>query len=131
MPEDDEREEGRQARSFATKAASAIPLPPGEGGRVRIDELERLRALAQEAVDEGGLPGPVGSGEEDESGHMASLVEPERRIIQAEQAGRAETAYFDPSVRNALTPFRVWCSPRTLRNSIHQYDKTLSTQVDR
>ena len=31
---------------------------------VRIDEPERLRALAQEAVDEGGLPSSVRTGEE-------------------------------------------------------------------
>lgn len=33
---------------------------------VRIDELERLRALSEEGVDEGGLAGAVRTGEEDE-----------------------------------------------------------------
>jgi len=42
---------------------------------VWIDEPERLRALAQEAVDEGGLPGPVRPGEEDEGGHKGSFAE--------------------------------------------------------
>ena len=36
---------------------------------VRVHEPERLRALAQEAVDEGGLPGAVQAGEENEGGH--------------------------------------------------------------
>lgn len=36
---------------------------------VRIDEVERRRPLAQELVDEGGLPGAVGAGEEDGGGH--------------------------------------------------------------
>lgn len=48
-----------------------IPLPSGEGDRVRIDERERLRALAQEAVNKGGLPGPVRTREEDEGGQFA------------------------------------------------------------
>jgi hypothetical protein len=50
--------------------------PQGEKGHVvRIDEPKRLRALAQEAVDEGGLPGPVRPGEEDEGGHGTSDLE--------------------------------------------------------
>lgn len=40
---------------------------------VRIDELERLGPLAQKPVDEGGLPGPVRTGEEDEGGHELSV----------------------------------------------------------
>lgn len=36
---------------------------------VRVDELKRLGPFAQEAVDEGGLPGTVRTGEEDEGGH--------------------------------------------------------------
>ena len=36
--------------------------------------MERLRALAQEAVDEGGLPGPVRAGEEDEGGEGTRLA---------------------------------------------------------
>jgi len=43
--------------------------PPGEGDRVRIDEPKRLRALAQEVVDEGGLPSTVRPGEADEGGY--------------------------------------------------------------
>jgi len=35
---------------------------------VRVDERERRRPLAQELVEEGGLPGAVGAGEEDEGG---------------------------------------------------------------
>lgn len=57
------------ATSGSVVGAVSIPLPAGEGGRVRIDELERLRAIAQEAVDEGGLPGPFRPGEKNESGH--------------------------------------------------------------
>ena len=57
---------------FAFPIAGALgrssPLPPGEGGRVRVHIPERLRPLAQEAVDEGGLAGPVRTGEEDEVG---------------------------------------------------------------
>ncbi len=41
---------------------------------VRIDEPERLRPLAQDPVEEGGLAGAVGSGEEDEGGHAARLT---------------------------------------------------------
>lgn len=36
---------------------------------MRVHEPERLRPLTQEPVDEGGLAGAVGSGEEDEGGH--------------------------------------------------------------
>lgn len=50
-------------------AGAAVPLPPGEGDRVRVHEPERLRPLTGEAVDEGGLPGPVRTGEQDEGGH--------------------------------------------------------------
>jgi len=40
---------------------------------VRVDELKRLGPFSQEAVDEGGLPGAVRPGEEDEGGHAAPL----------------------------------------------------------
>ena len=63
------------------------PLPPrGEGEKkcgagareiarhlVRIDEDEGRCPLLQQAVDEGGLSGPVRSGEEDEGGHGGRL----------------------------------------------------------
>lgn len=47
------------------------PLPPGEGERVRIDELERLRALPEEIINGGCLPGTVGAGEEAGSEQLA------------------------------------------------------------
>ena len=50
---------------------------------VGIDELERLRAFAQEAVDEGGLSGPVGSGEEDEGGHPHNLAASDGPVTRA------------------------------------------------
>ena len=52
-----------------TALRRSSPLPTGEGARVRVHEPKRLRPLTQEAVDEGGLAGAVGSGEDDEGGH--------------------------------------------------------------
>lgn len=56
-------------------AAAGGQVTLGAGARevarhlVRIDEDEGLGPPLQEAVDEGGLPGAVGAGEEDEGGH--------------------------------------------------------------
>jgi len=58
-----------RASLIADALRRSSPLPPGEGDLVRVHEPERLRPLAQEAVDEGGLPGPVRTGEEDEGGN--------------------------------------------------------------
>ena len=44
-----------------TALRRSSPLPPGEGDRVRVHEPKRLRPLTQEAVDERGLAGAIGS----------------------------------------------------------------------
>ena len=62
------------------------PAVAGQSARdfIGIDELKRLRALAQEAVDEGGLAGAVRSGEEDEGGRQgASQVVPVHRELSS------------------------------------------------
>ena len=61
-------EDAEHRRSIA-EISLCVPLPLGEGDRVRVHEPKRLRPLTQEAVDERGLACPVRSGEEDESGH--------------------------------------------------------------
>lgn len=61
-------EDAEHRRSIA-EISLCVPLPPGEGDRVRVHEPKRLRPFPQEAVDKGGLACPVRSGEEDESGH--------------------------------------------------------------
>ncbi len=73
LPEDDEREE--IARHL-----------------VRIDELESLRALAQEAVDEGGLPGAVRPGEADEGGHPNGQLRLDRQRRMSESGRTASIA---------------------------------------
>ena len=97
---------------FAFPTAGALgrssPLPPGEGGRVRIDELERLRALAQEAVDEGGLPGPIRPGEEDEGGHGGRLAP---SVTEGERVEQSACSRFPSPRFQAGLPPRIGYRP--------------------
>lgn len=72
-----------RACSRSSTSHVTLELDPRAGGQIasrplarqaarhliRIHEPERLRPLAQEAVDEGGLSVAVRAGEEDEGGH--------------------------------------------------------------
>ena len=58
-------EDAEHWRSIA-EISLCVPLPTGEGGRVRVHEPKRLRPLPQEAVKGGGLAGAFCTGEEHE-----------------------------------------------------------------